>query len=252
MKYCKWESMIMNMTKKQGQLLSERFEVAYNQVHDALKDIVQINDERFVVLVKVGAKKYQIIETFKKDLEQYARLRNAIVHEKMEVGFYIAEPNAKVVNHIEKIANVLSLPNYALSIASKNVVYFDVQDSILKVTDAIKAYGYSKFPIYKNTTCIGLLTAGSIVKWMAQNMESGQVNLSDIRVSEIMKYEKDRPIEIAAKDINIFEVENIFEKAHKKKRKIEGVIITENGKIDEAPLGIITAWDLIEIDYTVD
>lgn len=244
--------MIMTITKKQGQLLSERFEVAYNQVHDALKDIVQINDERFVVLVKVGSKKYQIIETFKKDLEQYARLRNAIVHEKMEVGFYIAEPNVKVVNHIEKIANVFSRPNYALSIASKDVVYFDVHDSILKVTDAIKEYGYSKFPIYKNTKCIGLLTAGSIVKWMAQNMESGQVNLSDIHVSEIMQYEKDRPIEIAAKDINIFEVENIFEKAHKKKRKIEGVIITENGKIDEAPLGIITAWDLIEIDYTVD
>ncbi|MFJ7726983.1 CBS domain-containing protein [Neobacillus sp. NPDC097160] len=240
------------MNKKQGQLLSERFEVAFNQVHDALRDIVQINDERFVVLVKIGAKKYQIIETFKKDLEQYARLRNAIVHEKMEVGFYIAEPNAKVVNHIEKIANVLSRPNYALSIASKNVVYFDVQDSILKVTDAIKEYGYSKFPIYKNKKCIGLLTAGSIVKWMAEHMESGHVNLSDIHVSDIMEYEKDRPIEIVDKSINIFEVENIFEKAHKMKRKLEGVIITENGKIDEVPLGMITAWDLIEIDYTVD
>ncbi|QCJ42984.1 CBS domain-containing protein [Bacillus sp. S3] len=240
------------MNKKQGQQLSERFEVAYNQVHEALRDIVQINDERFVVLVKVGAKKYQIIETFKKDLEQYARLRNAIVHEKMEVGFYIAEPNAKVVSHIEKIANVLSRPNYALSIASKKVVYFDVQDSILKVTDAIKEYGYSKFPIYKNKKCIGLLTAGSIVKWMAQHMEAGRVNLSDIRVSAILEYEKDRPIEIVNKSINIFEVENIFEKAHKKKRKIEGVIITENGSDDEVPLGIITAWDLIEIDYTVD
>lgn len=242
----------MNMNKKQGPLLSERFEVAFNQVHDALRDIVQINDERFVVLVKIGAKKYQIIETFKKDLEQYAKLRNAIVHEKMEVGFYIAEPNAKVVNHIEKIANLLNRPNFALSIASKNVVYFDVQDSILKVTSAIKEYGYSKFPIYKNKKCIGLLTAGSIMKWMAQQMNSGVVNLSEIHVEDIMLVEKERPIEIVAKNINIFEVENIFEKAHKKKRKIEGIVITENGKSDEAPLGMITAWDLIEIDYTVE
>ncbi|ULT55138.1 CBS domain-containing protein [Neobacillus drentensis] len=240
------------MNKKQGQLLSERFEVAFNQVHDALRDIVQINDERFVVLVKIGAKKYQIIDSFKKDLEQYARLRNAIVHEKMEVGFYIAEPNAKVVHHIEKIANVLSQPNYAMSIATKRVVYFDYQDSILKVTDASKEYDYSKFPIYHNKKCIGLLTAGTIMKWMAQNMENGMVNLSNIRVSDIMDFEKEHLIEIVAKDINIFEIENIFEKAHKKKRKIEGVIITENGKIDEAPIGIITAWDLIQIDYTID
>ena len=240
------------MNKRQEQLLSERFEVAFNQVHDALRDIVQINDDRFVVLVKVGAKKYQIIETYKKDLEQYARLRNAIVHEKMEIGFYIAEPNAKVVSHIEKIANVFSRPNYALSIATKNVVHFDYRDSILKVTAAIKKHGYSKFPIYKNKKCVGLLTASSIVKWMAQNMENSSVNLSDIHVSDIMTYEKENPIEIVAKDINIFEVENIFEKAHKKKRKIEGVIITEHGNADEAPLGMITAWDLIQIDYTVE
>jgi len=241
-----------NMNKKQGQLLSERFEVAFNQVHDALRDIVQINDERFVVLVKVGAKKYQIIDTFKKDLEQYARLRNAIVHEKMEVGFYIAEPNAKVVHHIEKIADVLNRPNYALSIATKKVVYFDHLDSILHVTDTIKKYGYSKFPIYKNNNCIGLLTAGTIMKWMVQNMENGMVNLSNILVANIMEFEKEHSLEIVAKDLNIFEIENIFEEAHKKKRKIEGVIITENGKMDEVPLGIITAWDLIQIDYTID
>src|SRR3954469_19898555 len=152
---------------KKGPILSERFEVAFNQVHDAMKDIVKINDERFVVLVKVGAKKYQIIETYKKDLEQYARLRNAIVHEKVEIGFYIAEPNAKVVSHIEKIANVFSRPNYALSIATKNVVFFEYHDSILKVTAAIKEYGYSKFPVYKNKKCMGLLTSCSIVKWMS-------------------------------------------------------------------------------------
>lgn len=242
----------MKQVNKNGHLLSERFEVAFNQVHEALRDIVQINDDRFVVLVKVGAKKYQIIETFKKDLEQYARLRNAIVHEKMEVGFYIAEPNAKVVNHIEKIANVLNRPNYALSIATKNVVFFDYQESILKVTSAIKEHGYSKFPIYKNKKCIGLLTASSIVKWIAQNMESNQVNLSDIHVSDIMKYEKEHPIDFVTKDTNIFEVENIFEKYHKRKKKLEGILITENGHAEEKPLGIITAWDLIDIDYTTE
>ncbi|MFC4800393.1 CBS domain-containing protein [Neobacillus sp. GCM10023253] len=242
----------MKPANKQDQLLSERFEVAFNQVHNALRDIVQINDERFVVLVKVGAKKYQVIETFKKDLEQYARLRNAIVHEKMEVGFYIAEPNAKVVHHIEKIANILSRPNYALTIATKNVVFFDENDSILKVTAAIKQYGYSKFPIYKNQKCIGLLTAGSIMKWMAQHMESGIVNLADVRIADIMMVEKKQSIEFISKEINLFQVENIFEKAHKKKNKLEAVVITENGNAGEKPLGIITPWDLIQIDYTVD
>lgn len=242
----------MESVKNQEQLLSERFEVAYNQVHDALRGLVKINDDRFVVLVKVGAKRYQVIETFKKDLEQYAKLRNAIVHEKIEVGFYIAEPNEKVVIHIEKIANILSQPNYALSIASKDVVYFDDRDKILKVTSAIKDHGYSKFPVYQNNKCIGLLTSSSIVKWLARNMKNGSVNLANIRISDIMKFEKAHPIDFVSKEINIFEVENIFEKSHKKKQKLECVIITENGRPEEKPLGIVTPWDLIEIDYTVE
>jgi predicted transcriptional regulator len=242
----------MKTVKTKSQLLSERFEVAFNQVHDAMKDIVNINDDRFVVLVKVGAKKYQMIETFKKDLEQYAKLRNAIVHEKMEIGYYIAEPNARVVEHIEKIANVFNRPNYALTISTKKVIYFDYNDSIIKVITAIREYGYSKFPIYRNKECTGLLTAGTIVKWMAKNMESSIVNLADIHVYDILKYEKENPIHIVPKSANIFEVENIFGISHKEKRKLEGVIITENGRSNEAPLGIITAWDLIEIDYTVE
>lgn len=94
---------------KKGPILSERFEVAFNQVHDAMKDIVKINDERFVVLVKVGAKKYQIIETFKKDLEQYAKLRNAIVHEKMEVGYYIADRMQRWLSILKKLPMSLTV-----------------------------------------------------------------------------------------------------------------------------------------------
>ncbi|WP_251554639.1 CBS domain-containing protein [Neobacillus muris] len=239
----------MKTINEQGPLLSERFEVAFNQVHDALRDIVQINDDRFIVLLKTGAKRYQIIETFKKDLEQYAKLRNAIVHEKMEIGYYIAEPNAKVVHHIEQIANIFSRPKYALSIASKKVVFFDYRDRILKVTAAIKKHGLSKFPVYKNNRCAGLLTAGSVVKWMAANMETGVVNLTNTHVSDIMMFEKEHRIQFVSKEVNIFEVETIFEESHKSKKKLEAVVITETGKWDEKPLGIITPWDLIEIDY---
>jgi hypothetical protein len=77
-------------------------------------------------------------------------------------------------------------------------------------------------------------------------------NLANIHVYDILKHEQVQPIHIVPKSVNIFEVENIFGKSHKEKQKLEGVIITENGRSNEAPLGIITAWDLIEIDYTID
>lgn len=239
-------------TIQQETLLSERFEVAFNQVHDALKDIVNIPDDRFVALLRSGANKYQVVNTYKDDLEQYAKLRNAMVHEKVEIDYYIAEPNIKVVEHIEKIARILSQPNYALSIATKKVVYFNFEDSILDIIQAIREFGYSQYPIYKNRECIGLLTNGAIVNWMAKNVVNNFINLSDIKVYDIIQSEIVHPVKFVPKDINIFEVESIFEQVHFQKKDLNGVIITENGKSNEVPLGLITAWDLIEIDYTVD
>ncbi|PLS02338.1 CBS domain-containing protein [Neobacillus cucumis] len=242
----------MLLERNQTPLLSERFEVAFNQIHESLRKIVQIKDDRFVVLVKAGARNFQIVDTYKEELEQYAKLRNAIVHEKTEIGYYIAEPNRSVVERIEKIASIMGRPNYALTIATKQVVYFNMDDKILDVIHAIKEYGYSQYPIYQNKECVGLLSTGAIVKWMAANVQSSAIYLTNILVSDILQAEKALPVKFAPKSINIFEVESIFEKEHLENKDLEAVIITENGKCNETPIGLITAWDLIEIDYTAD
>jgi len=232
--------------------LSERFEVSFNLIHESLKKIVKIQDDRFVVLLRTGAKNHHIIETYKRDLEQYAKLRNAMVHGKYEMNYYIAEPNIKVVEHIEKIATILSRPNYALSISTKEVVYYDSSDSILSMIDGIREYGYSQYPIYNNHKCVGLLSTGSILKWMATNGVHSFSSLSDVKISEVMAGGNLAPLVFVPKNMNLFEVEDLFETAHKNKRNLGAVIITENGHANEMPLGLITAWDLIEIDYTID
>jgi predicted transcriptional regulator len=232
--------------------LSERFEVSFNSIHESLKKIVKIHDDRFVVLLRVGAKNHPIIETYIRDLEQYAKLRNAMVHGKNEIEYYIAEPNIKVVEHIEKIAAILGRPNFALSIATKEVVYYDSSESILSVIDGIKEYGYSQYPIYTDHACDGLLSTGTIIKWMATNGVRSFSSLADVKTSEIMRGVIPAPLMFVPKNMNIFEVEDLFETAHKNKRDLGAVIITENGKLNETPLGLITAWDLIEIDYTTE
>ena len=217
-----------------------------------MKKTVKIHDDRFQVLLNAGAKRYEMINTFRDDLTKYAKLRNVIVHEKTEVGYYIAEPNNEIVLHIEKISAIFNKPNYALMIATKNVISFDTEDSILLVVQSIKEYGYSQYPVYKDKSFIGLLTNGHIFRWIAEHVQNGMLDLTEIKVKDIITNVVEHPINFVPKHMDIFEVEEIFEIAHQKKTDIEAVIITENGYQDEAPLGIITAWDLIEIDYAID
>jgi predicted transcriptional regulator len=239
------------ITTDKEKLHSERFEVAFNRIHEVLKKLVRGHSDQFVKLLNTGAKKHQMIETYQDDLQQYAKLRNAMVHDKTEIGYYIAEPHSKIVDRIEKIAEVFTKPKYALKISSKPTTY-DYNDSIQEVIQGIKEFGYSQYPIYKDGECIGLLNAGTIVNWMAENVVNSIVDLSDIKVSDIFRIKEKHPIAFAPKSIDIFQVEDIYEEAHKEKQDLEVVIITENGKNTETPLGIVTAWDLIEIDYTVD
>ncbi|WP_449537387.1 CBS domain-containing protein [Ferdinandcohnia sp. Marseille-Q9671] len=230
--------------------LSVRFEVAFNRIHKALSKMVKnVNGDIFSQLVTHGAKRHAIIRSYKDELYQFAKLRNAIVHEKLRADFYIAEPHREVVERIEEIAALLEMPRTALSFSNGPVVYFNFQSSIKDVVLAIQTNTYTKFPIYKNGSCIGILTSGAILKWMAKRLSQETIELRDIRVGEIIPYETKHLIDFVDKDREIFEVEEMFEKRHAHGKKLEAVIITANGKMDGKPLGIITSWDLIELDY---
>ncbi|MCU9615095.1 CBS domain-containing protein [Caldibacillus lycopersici] len=237
--------------KPEINLLSERFEVSFNQIQDSLERLLKVN-KSFSELVRFGAGRHKVVKAFYDDLLQFARLRNAIVHDKTEIGYYIAEPHESVVERIEHIAKVLTRPNSILSIASKRVVYYQYEDSIMKVIQGMKEYPYSQYPIYHNKECIGLLKAGTIVKWLADHIDATNLSLKNVKIKEIFAYEKQHPVIFVPKNYSIFDVEDIYESYHAKKEDLKMAVVTENGKRTEMPLGIVTAWDLIEIDYTAD
>lgn len=230
-------------------LRSERYEVAFNRIHLELKKLVKNEAPHFVNLVYKGSKMFSLIQKYQEELHQFARLRNAIVHDKYDLGEYIAEPHEETVQRIEEIANIFSKPSNALSIATRNVITYHYEDSIEKVIKGIQKYSYSQYPIYKDRQCIGLLTAKAVVSWMALNVSSSIVDLSEVKVKDMVYFEKDYALSFAPETINIFELEKMFVDAHLNKQILEAVLITKNGESDEQPLGLVTSWDLIEMDY---
>jgi predicted transcriptional regulator len=244
----------MALAKEQQYVLCERFQVAFNQIHEELKKIVKIRDDRFKTLLNVGSRNHQMIKAFNDDLEQYAKLRNALVHDRREMNYYIAQPHVEIVEHIEKIASIFTRPNYALTIATKEVVFYNYFDHITDLINGIKEHSYSRYPVYLNNQYKGLLKTGDIVKWMSEHLDRTILDICNITVADVLALDavKEHPVAFAPKTINIFDAEELFELAHQQNKNLEAVIITENGKTNESPLGLITAWDLIEIDYTAD
>jgi predicted transcriptional regulator len=229
--------------------LSERFEVAFNQIHNWLqKNIKNTGTDRFTELLRLGFPVHSLIRKHYHDLKVFGRLRNSIVHDKIELGFYIAEPHVRVVHKIESIATQLIQPREALSIATKPVFYY-YEDSRLKdILTVINKRSYTIFPIYDENGFKWPLTPDCIIKWFAENMRGNIIQLDDVKVEDLYPFKRSKPIEFVKKNADLFEIEEIFEKYDVKNQKLEAVIVTETGKQSEKPLGIITSWDLVEID----
>ncbi len=229
--------------------LSERFEVAFNQIHRWLRrNIKGARSDRFTDLLKNGFPQHSLIRKNYYDLKMFARLRNSIVHEKVGKGFYIAEPHVKVVDQIEKIAASVYQPKNVLLVGSKPVFYYDENSKLLDVLHVIKTKPYSIFPIYNQSGYKWLLTAESIIQWLAQNLSDKTINLEHIRIKDLYGMSKVRPVEFVSKESDMFEVEEIFEDYHQKNHRLEATIITATGSQSEKPLAIITPRDLVEMD----
>ncbi|MBM4764461.1 CBS domain-containing protein [Bacillus sp. B15-48] len=209
------------------------------------------NNDHFVELLNTGFKSHSIIRKYKNELYQFAKLRNAIVHEKVDVDYYIAEPHRKVVNRIGEIATHFEKPPLSTSIASAPVFYY-YDDAYLKdVLKAINKFDFTRFPIYsRDHEYKGLLTSSDIIRWMAKQLTSNVISLANVKIQDILRPNKKYYVDFIAESTNLYEVEELFDKYHMEDKKLQAVILTETGNRNSKPKAIITPWDLLDPDAT--
>src|SRR5690606_6060906 len=90
---------------------SERFIVAYNRIEKVLSEKAD-GDEytpfyRLIDKVKVTN---SVVRKYEDDLRELGDLRNAIVHNRTDIDYVIAEPHDEIVERIELIEEKLSNP----------------------------------------------------------------------------------------------------------------------------------------------
>jgi len=230
---------------------SERFEVAFNQIHLKLRELFpDSKTDSFVQLLHMARERHTTFRYHFDSLRQFAKLRNAIVHEKVKQEYYIAEPHAEVVEEIESISKVLWKPLKAMKIASSPVICFSPQTPLKEILDQVNEYGYAQFPIYDDQGFVGFLSEGGLAKWFSGHLVHDHIPVKDITVEDIMKVDKERHVGFLSESSTIYDVEEMFEQSFDQNKKLTAVLLTEDGSRHQRPIGIITSWDLIHVDKT--
>lgn len=222
---------------------AERFIASFNRIHNYLSflDNEAEHKKPFYRLLDENEHRNPAVKKYKNDLQIFADLRNVMVHKKLVPNSYIAQPTDKVVDHIEQIEAELKSPIKVFPLFKRDVIQFNSNDLFTTVLKTINEKRFTHFPIYKNKELIGLLTEKGITVWLANHLEDETIHLKKTVVEEIVLEDKNRNNYLfIKKNMSVEVAADLL----KNDRRLDALLITENGKVSEFPLGIITPSDL--------
>jgi len=229
---------------------SERFLTAYNRIEKSMEKAIGFSGYMpFFKLVDRAKNVNAIVRKFEDDLREYAGLRNAIVHHRTDVEYAIAEPHDDIVELIEYIDRELSKPKTVGEMFQRKVHTLRSSDSLDKGLKLIREYKFNQIPIYEDRKFMGLITTEGITYWLADQYANGDISREIPTLLDIYRLEKKKnTYRFISKEVSVYEAEEYFKNSVVKGKRLDALLITENGLVEEKLLGIITPLDLIKID----
>jgi predicted transcriptional regulator len=229
----------------------QRFLDAYNAIDRALR--VQYNFKTtisFTDLVRRCADLNHIIRQHEDDLINFARLRNAIIHNS-DSSRVVAEPHDSVVGTLEKIARLITTPPLVVDITKSrgNVVIVDASRTVREFIMERGGSGHGTIPVYKGTNLIGVIRWREFVANLGHVLTEGKsidafINSTDVE-DLIRAFPESGLYTVASRNVTIEEVMTMFDKSS----RLACVIITNSGGATELPVGIVTNADIM---YLID
>lgn len=216
----------------------------YNQLDKKLCEITNtsVGSESFMRRVNVAAKSNASVRRHLDTLRLLANLRNAIAHEE---GYPIAVPRSETVESLKAIVAAVCEPRSALSASNLNPVCFMPEDPLSTVLGHMKTGDFSQV-LVRVGTIIRLLTTEGIASWLRSSIKDDLVSLNEVVIGDVLPHEPQDTWAFAAKCETVYDVREKF-LLRKGVPRLFAVIVTEKGRQNEKPLGIITAWDLSDL-----
>ena len=218
-----------------------RFLNAYASIEHSLNTMLHKTDYMpFKKLVHLAAKNNRVVAKHEEILIEYADLRNAIVHQRSREEEIIAEPIDSVTENIERIADLLNQNENVFAYATVPVTTADETTTVKEAYEMLHEVDADKLPIYCQGEFLGLVTMDQIAGWVING------NSVDDLVRKLIS--KDGPTTVfMARSQSIMEAVLFFDQSETERSSAPVILVTENGNMQEEPIGILSTHDLSRI-----
>lgn len=230
---------------------AKNFIESYNRIDAQLRELYGYKpSQSFTDIVRRSADKNSVVRKYESELADYARLRNAIVHQ--STGEYIAVPCDSAVNKIARIEKLLCAPPEIGTLPEKKIVSIEAQLSLRQAVLLVSRTGHSNLPVYSGKRMVGILNNRRIVRALGAAVSRGQsadAFLAQTPVEDILE-EGDLTVyyKYLSRRDSLIDVLTAFES----NKKLIAVAVSENGRIGERILNFITEADLMRVSRAVE
>jgi CBS domain-containing protein len=226
---------------------SQRFLDAFNAIEQYLRRHFGQRDkgwEPFVALLRRATEKSPPIRQFEADLEDYADLRNAIVH-RSRGDQVIAEPHLSAVQRLERIRDRLLSPPAVHDHFRIEVVTAAPDQRVGEVAMLMRRGDFSQVPVYAAGSFVALLTAETITRWLAAGLAKDDGFLIDAPVADVLPHTEDpNNYVLLGRKATAFDALEEFRKFTERGASLDAILLTHSGQPTERPLGILTVFDI--------
>lgn len=183
------------------------------------------------------------VRRYDEELEVINRLRNVVAHENVLNGVPIADPREDIIDLLDEIFEAFARPMTVFERKSVTAPFiFRDREPVTKALKYMGAHDFSQVVVEKKGR-FGFLNREDISVWMESLADSARLPvLSEVPIGEIMREEKHKKCHVP-KNATVYEALALFQE---EEQGYPALMITENGKEYEKPLGILTPMDLID------
>lgn len=161
----------------------------------------------------------------------------------------VAEPSLRAVQEIEKVRDELLNPRTVLSVLNNSkpvVVHPDAR--VGETLRRMYQEEFSQVPVYDEKRYFGLLTTNTVARWIADQLERHGGVVEDVAVRKVLSFaEKIENVLHCSRTLSVTETVRHFTSSVASGRPVTALILTNSGKRDETPLGIVLPADLARL-----
>ena len=230
---------------------SNTFLAWYNQLDKYFAHVLWLTkympyNEKISVLSQWSYPLTNFIRLYQNKLRYFGDLRNQLVHGfRLDNNHYVLASD-HAVNEIHVLYEEARTPTSVVDVFWKEVYTCTTNDLLRDVIQNMREHLNTHVPVYNEAwVFLEMLSESTIAYWIADEIwENGEVHLADVHIADVTLENSNDLFLFVAKEMSIYDIEQLFAKNLQEKKRLWAVFLTENWSNEEQILWIITAMDL--------